>query len=60
LAILIQVVYGYSAKWILYEESHVLKKVIRRTLKTRPLMVAVLNTFTKEEIDMVIDHIEYH
>jgi transcriptional regulator with XRE-family HTH domain len=59
LAILIQVVYGYSAQWILYEEGNVLKKIIRRTLKTRPRLVAVLNTFTKEEIDMVMDHIEY-
>jgi transcriptional regulator with XRE-family HTH domain len=59
LAILIQVVYGYAAKWILYEEGNVLKKIIRRTLKTRPRMVALQNTFTKEEIDMVMDHIEY-
>jgi plasmid maintenance system antidote protein VapI len=47
LAILIQVVYGYSAQWILYEEGSVLEKIIRRTLKTRPRLIAVLNTFTK-------------
>jgi transcriptional regulator with XRE-family HTH domain len=59
LAILIQYIYGYSAQWILFEEGNVLKKIIRRTLKTRPQLIAVLNTLTKEEIDMVIDHIEY-
>jgi hypothetical protein len=53
------VVYGYSAQWILYEEGSVLKKIIRRTLKTRPRLVAMLNAFAKEEIDMVMDHIEY-
>jgi transcriptional regulator with XRE-family HTH domain len=59
LAILIQCIYGYSAQWILFEEGSVLKKIIRRTLKTRPQLIAVLNTLAKEEIDMVIDHIEY-
>jgi transcriptional regulator with XRE-family HTH domain len=59
LAILIQYIYGYSAQWILFEEGSVLKKIIRRTLKTRTRLIAVLNTLTKEEIDMVIDHIEY-
>jgi transcriptional regulator with XRE-family HTH domain len=59
LAILIQYIYGYSARWILFEEGNVLKKIIRRTLKTRPRLIAALNTFTREEIDMVIDHIEY-
>jgi transcriptional regulator with XRE-family HTH domain len=59
LAILIQVVYGYSAQWILYEEGNALKKIIQRTLKTRPRLVAALNTLTKEEIDIVMDHIEY-
>jgi hypothetical protein len=28
-------------------------------LKTRTRLITVLNTLTKEEIDMVIDHIEY-
>jgi transcriptional regulator with XRE-family HTH domain len=59
LAILIQYIYGYSAQWILFEEGSVLKKIIRRTLKTRTRLITVLNTLTKEEIDMVIDHIEY-
>jgi plasmid maintenance system antidote protein VapI len=59
LAILIQCIYGYSAQWILFEEGNVLKKVIHRTLKNRPRLIAVLNTLTKEEIDMVIDHIDY-
>jgi transcriptional regulator with XRE-family HTH domain len=59
LAILIQYIYGYSAQWILFEEGNVLKKIIQRTLKTRPQLIAMLNTLTKEEIDMVIDHIEY-
>jgi transcriptional regulator with XRE-family HTH domain len=59
LAILIQYIYGYSAQWILFEEGDVMKKIIQRTLKTRPQLIAVLNTLTKEEIDMVIDHIEY-
>jgi transcriptional regulator with XRE-family HTH domain len=59
LAILIQQMYGYSAQWLLYEEGNVLKKIIRRTLKTRPQLINILNTLTKEEIDMVIDHIEY-
>jgi transcriptional regulator with XRE-family HTH domain len=59
LAILIQQLYGYSAQWLLYEEGNVLKKIIRRTLKTRPQLITVLNTFIKEEIDMSLDHIEY-
>ena len=59
LAILIQKVYGYSARWILYEEGSILKKITSRTLKTRPWLIAVLNTFTKEEIDVVMEHIEY-
>ena len=59
LAILIQQIYGYSAQWLLYEEGSVLKKIIRRTLKTRPQLINILNTFTKEEINMVLDHIEY-
>jgi transcriptional regulator with XRE-family HTH domain len=59
LAILIQKVYGYSAQWILYEEGSVLKKIIYRTLKSRPRLIAVLNTFTREEIDMVMNHIDY-
>jgi hypothetical protein len=59
LAILIQKVYGYSAQWILYEEGSVLKKIIYRTLKSRPRLIAVMNTFTKEEIDMVLNHIDY-
>jgi transcriptional regulator with XRE-family HTH domain len=59
LAILIQYIYGYSAQWILFEEGSVLKKIIQRTLKTRTRLITVLNTLTKEEIDMVIDHIEY-
>jgi transcriptional regulator with XRE-family HTH domain len=59
LAILIQYIYGYSAQWILFEEGSVLKKIIRRSLKTRTRLITVLNTLTKEEIDMVIDHIEY-
>jgi transcriptional regulator with XRE-family HTH domain len=59
LAILIQYIYGYSTQWILFEEGNVLKKIIQRTLKTRPQLIAMLNTLTKEEIDMVIDHIEY-
>ena len=59
LAILIQQIYGYSAQWLLYEEGSVLKKIIRRTLKTRPHLINILNTFTKEEINMVLDHIEY-
>jgi transcriptional regulator with XRE-family HTH domain len=59
LAILIQQIYGYSAKWLLYEEGSVLKKIIHRTLKTRSQLINILNTFTKEEIDMVLDHIEY-
>jgi hypothetical protein len=28
-------------------------------LKTRPQVISVLNTFTKEEIDLVMKHIEY-
>jgi hypothetical protein len=56
---LIQYIYGYSAQWILFDEGDVMKKIIQRTLKTRPQLIAVLNTLTKEEIDMVIDHIEY-
>jgi transcriptional regulator with XRE-family HTH domain len=59
LAILIQKIYGYSAQWILYEEGGVLKKIISRTLKTRPRLIAALNTFTKEEVDLVMSHIEY-
>jgi transcriptional regulator with XRE-family HTH domain len=59
LAILIQCIYGYSAQWILFEEGSVLKKIIQRTLKTRTRLISVLNTLTKEEIDMVIEHIEY-
>jgi transcriptional regulator with XRE-family HTH domain len=59
LAILIQKTYGYSADWLLNEEGDILKKKIRRTLKSRPRLIAVLNTFTKEEIDLVMDHIEH-
>ena len=59
MAILIQQIYGYSAQWLLYEEGSVLKKIIRRTLKTRQQLINILNTFTKEEINMVLDHIEY-
>jgi transcriptional regulator with XRE-family HTH domain len=59
LAILIQKTYGYSADWILSEEGDFLKKSIRRNLKSRTKLIAVLNTFTKEELDLVIDHIEY-
>jgi transcriptional regulator with XRE-family HTH domain len=59
LAILIQKMYGYSAKWILCEEGSVLKKITSRTLKTRPRLIAVLNTLSKEEINLVIEHIEY-
>jgi transcriptional regulator with XRE-family HTH domain len=59
LAILIQKLYGYSAQWLLYEEGDVLKKIIHRTLKTRPQLIMLLNTLTKEEIDLVIKHIEY-
>jgi transcriptional regulator with XRE-family HTH domain len=59
LAILIQKVYGYSAQWILHDEGSVLKKIIRRALKTRPQLIAVLNTFTKDEIDLVMNHIDY-
>jgi transcriptional regulator with XRE-family HTH domain len=59
LTILIQYIYGYSAQWILFDEGDVMKKIIQRTLKTRPQLIALLNTLTKEEIDMVIDHIEY-
>jgi hypothetical protein len=56
---LIQQIYGYSAQWLLYEEGNALKKIIHRTLKTRPQMVSILNTFTREEMEMVMDHIEY-
>jgi hypothetical protein len=35
------------------------EKIIRRTLKTRPQMIAMLNTFTREGMEMVMDHIEY-
>jgi transcriptional regulator with XRE-family HTH domain len=59
LALLIQKLYGYSAQWLLYEEGNVLKKIIHRTLKTRPQAISVLNTFTKEETDLVMKHIEY-
>jgi transcriptional regulator with XRE-family HTH domain len=59
LAILIQKLYGYSAQWLLYEEGDALKKIIHRTLKSRPRLIAVLNTLSKEEIDMVISHIDY-
>jgi plasmid maintenance system antidote protein VapI len=59
LAILIQKTYGYSADWILNGEGGALKKMIRRTLKSRPRLIDVLNTLTEEEINLVIDHIEY-
>jgi plasmid maintenance system antidote protein VapI len=59
LAILIQYIYGYSAQWLLYEEGNALKKIIHRTLDTRPRLIAILNTLTKEEIDLVLEHIEY-
>jgi plasmid maintenance system antidote protein VapI len=59
LAILIQQIYGYSAQWLLYEKGNVMKKTTRRTLKIRRELINILNTFSKEEIDMVIDHIEY-
>jgi transcriptional regulator with XRE-family HTH domain len=59
LAILIQKLYGYSAQWLLYEEGDVLKRIIHRTLKTRPHLIMLLNTLTKEEIDLVMKHIEY-
>jgi hypothetical protein len=28
-------------------------------LDTRPRLIAILNTFSKEEIDLVLEHIEY-
>jgi transcriptional regulator with XRE-family HTH domain len=59
LAILIQKLYGYSAQWILYDEGDAVKKIIRRSLSSRPRLVAVLNTFTKDEIDMVVNHTNY-
>jgi transcriptional regulator with XRE-family HTH domain len=59
LAILVQKIYSYSARWILYKEGSVLKKITSQTLKTRPRLIAALNTFTKEEVDLVMDHIEY-
>jgi hypothetical protein len=34
-------------------------EIINRTLKTRPQMIAMLNTFTREEMEMVMNHIEY-
>lgn len=36
-----------------------MKKITSQTLKTRPRLIAALNTFTKEEVDLVMDHIEY-
>jgi hypothetical protein len=59
LAFLIEKLYGYSAKWLLYEEGNVLKKIIHRTLKFWPCLITVLNTLTTEEIDLVVKHIEY-
>jgi plasmid maintenance system antidote protein VapI len=59
LAFLIEKLYGYSAQWLLYEEGDVSKKIIQRTLKTRPHLITILNTLTTEEIDLVIKHIEY-
>jgi transcriptional regulator with XRE-family HTH domain len=59
LAILIQKLYGYSAQWVLYDEGDAVKKIIHRTLGSRPRLVAVLNTFTKDEIDMVVSHTDY-
>jgi transcriptional regulator with XRE-family HTH domain len=59
LALLIQMIYGYSAQWVLYEEGNTLRKIIRRTLKFRPRLITVLNTLTTEEIDLVVKHIEY-
>jgi hypothetical protein len=55
----IQKLYGYSAQWILYDEGDAVKKIIHRTLDSRPRLVAVLNTFTKDEIDMVVSHANY-
>jgi transcriptional regulator with XRE-family HTH domain len=59
LAILIQKLYGYSVQWVLYDEGDAVKKIIHRTLGSRPRLVAVLNTFTKDEIDMVVSHTNY-
>jgi plasmid maintenance system antidote protein VapI len=59
LAILIQKLYGYSARWLLFDEGNAVKKVIHRNLSSRPRLVAVLNTFTKDEIDMVVNHSNY-
>jgi transcriptional regulator with XRE-family HTH domain len=59
LAILIQKLYGYSTQWILYDDGDAVKKIIHRALPSRPRLIAVLNTFTKDEIDMVVSHINY-
>jgi transcriptional regulator with XRE-family HTH domain len=59
LAILIQKLYGYSAQWLLFDEGDAVKKVIHRNLGSRPRLVAVLNTLTKDEIDMVVGHTNY-
>jgi plasmid maintenance system antidote protein VapI len=59
LALLIEKLYGYSAQWLLYGEGNVSKKITRRTLNTRPHLIKMFNTLTKEEIDLVIKHIDY-
>jgi transcriptional regulator with XRE-family HTH domain len=60
LALLIQQLYGYPTRWIFYEEGDGLKKVIRRTLYTRPQLIGILNAFTREEIDLSMEYIKYH